>query len=173
MKEIFVNNDNLKDEEIEEEATRVKGLLINDNDEILLGYSYSCYQFPGGHMEGDEDILEVLKREVKEEAGMDIEVSNAKPFLLSRFYIKNYTKTGKNRHNKIYYVLVRTNEKPNVENTNYTKEELIGNYALRYVKMDKIIDTLLENCKLHPVSKDITNEMLLALDCYFKQEEKK
>ena len=172
MKEIFVNVDNLNSFDIEEEATRVKALIINNNNEILLGYSYNCYQFPGGHMEENEDILEVLKREIKEETGMDIDVSNTKPFLLSKFYIKNYPKTGKNRYNKIYYVLVKTNKKPDLKNTDYTQEEIIGNYELRYVKKDEIVNTLIENCKLYPESKDITNEMLLMLDYYFKYEDK-
>lgn len=170
MEQIFINDDNLLSSDIEEEATRVKGLLINSNDEILLGYSYNCYQFPGGHMEGEEPICDVLKREVKEETGIELDVSNVEPFLLSIYYKKNYFKTGKNRCNKIYYLVIKTNELPNLNNTSYTKEEKIGNYELRYVNLKDIKEVLKENENKFPVSKDITREMLIALEYYFEKE---
>ena len=56
MKEIFINNDKLKDEEIDENVTRVKSLLINDKNQILLGYSHNTYQFIGGHVEKEESL---------------------------------------------------------------------------------------------------------------------
>ena len=56
MKEIFINEDNLSKNEINEEVIRVKGLIINDKNEILLGYSNNTYQFPGGHLEEGEAI---------------------------------------------------------------------------------------------------------------------
>lgn len=49
MKKIIMNNSDLEESEITEVVTRVKGLIINSNDEILLGYLDNNYQFPGGH----------------------------------------------------------------------------------------------------------------------------
>ncbi len=52
MKKIVVNNEyNLTDADMTEVVQRVKGLLINSKNEILLGYSHHEYQFPGGHVE--------------------------------------------------------------------------------------------------------------------------
>ena len=51
MKEIITNKYNLKEEEMTEVVKRVKILIINSNNEILLGYSHNDYQFPGGHVE--------------------------------------------------------------------------------------------------------------------------
>ena len=64
MKVIFINKDNLTEDEINEEVVRVKGLLINNKKELLLGYAHNCYQFPGGHKEKNETLSNVLKREM-------------------------------------------------------------------------------------------------------------
>ena len=169
MKVIFINKDNLKEEEIDEEVVRVKGLLINSNNEILLGYSHNCYQFPGGHKEDKETLSEVLQREIKEETGIELEIEN-KAFLCIKYYTKNYFNSGKNRCNKIYYIEVETDEKPDLTKTNYTKEELEGNYELRYHKLTEVKQVLLDNCDKHSISKTIANEMIMALDCYFGKE---
>ena len=58
MKTIITNNYNLTEEEMTETVKRVKVLLINSNEEILLGYSNHEYQFPGGHVEEDEELLD-------------------------------------------------------------------------------------------------------------------
>lgn len=115
MKVVTYNNDQLKDKEIEETVVRVKGLIINNNNEILLGYADKTYQFPGGHLNKNEIKEEGLKREIKEETGMNINTENSKPFMLINHYTRNYRKTGKNRLNKIYYYLIKTNKKPNLE----------------------------------------------------------
>ena len=69
----MINHDNLKKEDIEEVITRVKGLIINDKDEIMLGYAYGTYQFPGGHIEKREKIIDGLIREIKEEIGYNLD----------------------------------------------------------------------------------------------------
>ena len=53
MIEIIKNNINVDYENI---VTRVKAVIINSKNELLLGYSYYEYQFPGGHVEGGEDL---------------------------------------------------------------------------------------------------------------------
>lgn len=67
MKEVIYNYDNLKENEIDEIVIRCKGLIINNKNEIMLGYCHNTYQFPGGHLEENETLLDCLKREVKEE----------------------------------------------------------------------------------------------------------
>ena len=41
----------LKEEDMTEVVKRVKILLRNSNNEVLLAYSHNNYQFPGGHVE--------------------------------------------------------------------------------------------------------------------------
>ncbi len=70
MKTIICNNDNLYEEDITETVIRIKGLIINDEDKILIGDESGVYQFPGGHLENGESFNDCLKREVLEETGI-------------------------------------------------------------------------------------------------------
>ena len=72
MIEITKNKDNIQDSEINETVIRVKALIINSNNCILLGHSHCEYQFPGGHVLENEGLLYALKRELKEELGIEI-----------------------------------------------------------------------------------------------------
>lgn len=171
MKEIFINKDNLKKEEIDEEIIRVKGLLINSSNELLFGYSHDTYQFPGGHLEDEETLEDCLKREIKEETGIDIETYNINPFMLIEYYTKNYFDSGKNRCNKIYYFEVKTDKEINLSETNYTNHEKDGNYELRYIELNNVKDELIKNASKYPKCKLITCEMLEVLSYYLEEKQ--
>jgi len=67
---------------------RVYGLLINENQEILLSdecrFGHFFTKFPGGRVEAGEGILDALKREFIEELNLAIE--EAFPFYYNDFY---------------------------------------------------------------------------------------
>lgn len=51
------------------------GIVLNENDEVLLVKTYNAgWVFPGGQVEEGENVIDGVKREVMEEAGVDIEV---------------------------------------------------------------------------------------------------
>ena len=138
MEKIITNDYNLKDEDMTELVVRVKILLINSNNEILLGYSHNEHQCPGGHVEEGENLISAINREVQEETGIDLNIKDAEPFACSIGYYKDWPAVGKNRKIKIYYYEIKTDEKPNLDNTKYTESEKNGNFELRYVSIDKI-----------------------------------
>ena len=75
MREIFINDNNLKIEDLDYEVIRVKVVLINEDGNIILVHNNNTYQFPGGHVEDGEDMIEAVKREIREETGMiDVKV---------------------------------------------------------------------------------------------------
>ena len=54
----------------------VAGLVTNDNGEILLIKSpRRGWEYPGGMVEPGETFQDALRREVKEEAGVDVEIT--------------------------------------------------------------------------------------------------
>lgn len=168
MKTVVYNKDNLKLKEIDKVVTRVKALIINDSNDILLGYSCNNYQFPGGHLEKHEDLVEGLIREVKEETGMNISSCEIKPFMKITHLTKNYSYKGFNRKDDIYYYIVNTNKHINLKETSYTKLEEKGNYTLSRVKIDDVENLLIDNSEKYPKSSVITMEMLEVLKEYKK-----
>ncbi|MBA4319539.1 MAG: DNA mismatch repair protein MutT [Flavobacterium sp.] len=56
---------------------RVRGILINDRTIVIIKRvkKYETYYvFPGGGVKKDEDLIQALKREIKEELGVDADV---------------------------------------------------------------------------------------------------
>ena len=62
MRQILINDDNLSLSDLDYEVTRVKGLIINSKNEILIAYNNNTYQFPGGHVGNSEDMRSALLR---------------------------------------------------------------------------------------------------------------
>ena len=135
MKQLITNNYNLTDSDMTEVVKRVKVLLVNSNNDVLLGYSYNNYQFPGGHVEENETLVQAVNREILEETGIELNITNIEPFACAIGYYKDWPAEGKNRKIEIYYYEVKTDEKPNLENTDYTENEKNGNFELRYIPL--------------------------------------
>ena len=168
MKEIIYNYDNLNNDEIDEIVVRTKGLIINCKDEIMLGYSDKTYQFPGGHLEENETLLECLKREIREETGIELKDYNLKPFVKITHLTKNYRKTGKNRKNEIYYYIIKTDKLYDKNNTNLDEGEIKGNYKIVSIPLKNVEKVLLESIQDNPINKIIVKEMLNILKEYNK-----
>ena len=79
MKEIIINDHNLTDVDIEQKVVRVKGLIMNSRGKILLAHNNNTYQFPGGHTEENESMNDCILREIKEETGITVEITEDTP----------------------------------------------------------------------------------------------
>ena len=166
MKKFIKNNNDLKESDITEVVRRVKILLVNSDNEILLGYSHNEYQFPGGHVEEEEDLITAVNREIEEETGLILNISDIKPFACSIGYWKDWPENGKNRKTEVYYYEVPCDLKPNMDNVNYTEHEKNGNFTLRYILIDDIEKVLLENANNYGDKHGIAKEMLELISFY-------
>lgn len=80
MKKVIFNKEGIKDDEIQMREQRVKIVLRNSQDELLLCKVDGVYHFVGGHPEDGESIEECAKREIEEETGIKMESSTCTPF---------------------------------------------------------------------------------------------
>lgn len=84
---------------------RVYGLLINENQEILVSdeqeYGMRFTKFPGGGLEYGEGIVDGLKREFIEECNLDIDIINH--FYTTDFFVKSAF--NESQIISIYYVV--------------------------------------------------------------------
>ena len=170
MKKIIYNDYNLKDEDMTEVVKRVKILLINSKNEVLLARSHNNYQFPGGHVEENESLIEALNREIKEEVGIELNISDLEPFACSIGYFKDWPEKGKNRKTEVYFYEVLSDLKPNIDKTEYTIHEKEGNFELKFIPLDKVIEELDNNTNKFGDEKGIAREMKALLDVYLKGE---
>ena len=172
MKEILYNYDNLTKEEITETVIRVKVLLINKTGKIMVGYCDNIYQFPGGHLENCESLLNCIKREVLEETGieLDIELDSKKivPFFKVSYFNKNYPYKGINRSSEIYYYFLRTDKQPDLRKVNYTENEKKGKFEIKQISMDSIEKVLTDNIPNNSKNKVITPDMIDAIKEFIK-----
>lgn len=149
MKEIIYNYDNLELKDINKEVKRSKILIINSNNEILLGFGNENYQLPGGHVEENETFEDCIIREVKEETGIDINLKTKKPFIVIKYMCKDYPDAGENTMYIANYYTIISNQKPDLTKINLTENEKEGMFELRYIHKDSIVEELnnsLINC---------------------------
>ena len=164
MKQLITNKYNLTDSDMTEVVKRVKVLLVNSNNDVLLGYSHNNYQFPGGHVEENETLVQAVNREVLEETGIELNITNIEPFACAIGYYKDWPAEGKNRKIEIYYYEVKTDEKPNLENTDYTENEKDGNFELRYIPLLNVENVW--NAEEYGDKKGIAREMIDLFGVY-------
>lgn len=166
MKQLITNKYNLTDSDMTEVVKRVKVLLVNSNNDVLLGYSHNNYQFPGGHVEENETLVQAVNREVLEETGIELNITNIEPFACAIGYYKDWPAEEKNRKIEIYYYEVKTDEKPNLENTDYTENEKDGNFELRYIPLLNVENVLRTNAEEYGDKKGIAREMIDLFGVY-------
>ena len=167
MKRVFINDNYLKKEEIEDEIIRVKAMLVNSQNDVLIAHNNNTYQFPGGHKEDDETLETTLLREVKEETGIKVD-SISKPFMEIITYDNNYFNTGKKICNKIYYYVINTDKVPDISETHYDALESETEFNLFYVKVPELKEFLHKSVEEGTISSDIGREMLLVSHEYNK-----
>ena len=166
MKEFIINDDNLTEEDIEMKVIRVKALIINSKGNIILAFNNNTYQFPGGHVDNDESIDECMKREIKEEVGIDVEVGD--PFLSIETYDNDYFGTGKKVLNTIYYYRVLTDLEPDFSKTKYDELEMKTDFDLFYVDFSRLEEFLVSKIDSDEIDPKIAREMLHVVKEYNK-----
>lgn len=165
MKQILINEDDLKEEELDFSVIRVKALIVNSRQEILLAHNNGTYQFPGGHKEDSETMDECIVREIKEETGIDIDLTVG-PFMQITTFDSNYFGTSKKVCNKIYYYVVNTDDVPNFEETHYDELECQTDFDLFYVELSELKTFLEKAIEEGSLDQGIGKEMLLVCDEY-------
>lgn len=165
-KQIITNKNNLTDNDITEVVKRVKVFIVNSSNEILLANSNNEYQFPGGHVEDNEELLDTVNREIKEETGIDLNITNIEPFAVSIGYWKDWPEEGKNRKTEIYYFEVLTDLKPDMNSIHLTEKEKEGNFQLEYISLNNIEEVITNNADTYGDKHGIAKEMLQIIPIY-------
>ena len=169
MRTVVHNHDNLTYQDIDEVVLRARAVMINRDDEILLGYLDNTYQFPGGHVEKGEKLSETLYREVLEETGINIERKNYTPFYQVKYYSKNHDDSGVNRYIEFNYYLIYTNERYDLTKRKLDQYEIDNNYELRYIKLDELYDVLEKSINDNERNVRVYDDIKNVIKYYFEK----
>lgn len=170
MKKLAINKNNLELKDINEFVYRPRAIIINSNNEILLGFCNNTYQFPGGFLEDNETLIEGLKREILEETGILLNDNEIiKQICTIEYLNKNYPRKDNNRLTKFSYYYVVTDKKVNLNNTNYDEWEKKNNFKLKYVFISDFEKVLNETINDNPMNKMIYKDMMLVFNLLKKE----
>ena len=145
MKEIIYNYDDLGLKDINNYINRAKAVIVNSNDEILFGYVDKTYQFIGGHVEKGENDLICLSKELMEEAGIKVKTDKLKPFLVIKYYSKDYPEKGINTITTNSYYIIKTDLKPDEDKRRLMDYEEKWGYEYHYIDKEKALEVLNKN----------------------------
>jgi 8-oxo-dGTP pyrophosphatase MutT (NUDIX family) len=131
------------------------GFLIHSNKVLLIHHKkLNKWIPPGGHIEENETPDEALKRELKEELGLDVEILNRNDIpiggdmveqLAAQFYV-NVHNVGDHNHCCFYYLCEPKDPKnhKNLEQLTINKSELkdLGWFSAEELGQKKIPDNI-------------------------------
>jgi 8-oxo-dGTP pyrophosphatase MutT (NUDIX family) len=93
------------------------------------------WTYPGGHADGEEDLLAVALREAEEETGLKPKVLYKEPFLISSNPVKSHIKRGKFVSAHIHYDLLYLMEADDSIPLKYREDESKG---VKWISFDDI-----------------------------------
>ena len=122
-------------------------VVNKDRTKMLVVYHniYDAWIFPGGHADGEENLLSVAVREVEEETGQKTKVLDKYIFAISASPIMGHVKKGKyvpaHTHLDVVYLLEADDKEPLVFREDESKgvkwiplEEATGNSIVDFIR---------------------------------------
>lgn len=120
--------------EYDKKRTTARIIIFNEKRELLMLYSkkFNDYTFPGGGIKEDEDIIEGLKREVKEETGIILQTIKPYGYCVELRYGINGNITVYEQTSYYFIGTIEWIGKPN-----YIEREALQGLSIVYVDMEK------------------------------------
>ena len=168
---IIINDNNLKENQIEEYNTKVRAILINEKEELLVVNYGGTYLLPGGKLNTNETIENGLLRELKEETGTNYNIENLKYLCHIDYFQKNYPKRNGTTINRLittHYYIGKYKEilKDNIK---LSEEEQKGNLKLELIQLNQLKNLIIKNKNTNPRNKYFQKELLTIINYYQNQ----
>ncbi len=159
----------------EKSVNKVRAVVINKEGKCLIVKYAGLYMLPGGGIDESETEIETLKREIKEEAGIEINIEDIEPYLEVETYDKNYydrkEKRDINRITNTKFYIVYTNEDINDNNKKLTESEKEQKQTIEFMNLS-VIPYLVETNKTDNKKRfNFDREILIALEEFKKVKE--
>lgn len=165
---IVINEQNLQEKDLQEQKTKVRAIILTQDNKFLVGNYSDILLLPGGKIDENETKEEALIRELQEEIGIEYNQNELTPFISLEHYQANYTTRNGNIINKkvtTHYYLAHYKGVSTKEQI-LTEQEQKNNFYLELPTIGKLIDKLSQPNNKNPRDSYFKKELKVVLFAY-------
>ena len=143
MKDIVINDFNLKEEDINKTVYKARVLLL-ENDKVLIANYHDIFLLPGGKLDKNENEDEAVIRELKEETGTDYTIEEFSKEIKLTHYQKDYQSTNGEVTNRkvITYYYVGNYKEIDLSKAKMSDKEIKGNFHTYLIDIKELKELL-------------------------------
>ncbi len=167
---ITINDDNLELKDVQEFNTKVRALLTDENNNILIANYGNVILLPGGSIDGDEGIEVALTRELKEEVGVEYSKEELTYLSTIEYYQKDYPKRNGQLQNRLIKTHYYIGTYKGINKQSLTEKEQKDNFRLELVPLDELENIVLNNNNSNPRNRYFIKELLTIITYYNKTQ---
>lgn len=162
MERVVLNPYKLKDSEVVEKS-KVRLLIFDNNNNVLICNYNGIYMLPGGKIELGEKVIDALLRELNEELGYDFAGEDITPLVEFVYYQKDFPSIddlSSDRKVTTYYFTSRVNIDLDNTRQKLSENEKKNNFNVFYYPFEKLEKLILENNTDNPRNDFFAKELL-------------
>ena len=166
--DLVINEDNLQYNEVDEFSSKVRAILIDENNHILVANYNNVYMLPGGKVDKKETIFEGIIRELNEEIGQDYIEDELESFAKLNYFQKSYPKMDGSVKNRLVqtHFFIGPYKQVNKEKQKLSSSEGKANFKLELLSLDNIENIVSNNISDNPRNIYFQKELLFVIDKY-------
>lgn len=167
---ILLNQNQIDINTIEKKAYKVRALIKNELDEILICHYAGVYMLPGGKIQPNETIEMALFRELKEETGILFTNDVLLNSFTLQYVMEDYIEKGIHKYLETTYYYLEIPSTTKIIPANLSENERKYNFKIEWATVSKI-EEILKNNKVNNRRIPYYNkELKIVLDYFIKEK---
>ena len=171
---LILNEDNIKFEEVNQIREKVRAILIDENDQVLIANYGDVFLLPGGYPEDSERYIDAIIRELKEETGIIYNYDELSYYGLIEHYQKDYPSRNGRISNKLVntYYFVGDYKGFSKKDQLLTLREYIDNLSFIMVPLENIETLIYDHISDNPRSEFFDAELYVIMQNFIQSRKK-
>lgn len=158
-------------------VNKVRAIVLNKEGKALIEKYAGLYMLPGGSIDDGETELMALKREIQEEAGIEINLETTEKFLQINSFDENYydrkEKKEINRITNTSFYFVETDKEIDFDKRQLTQSEKENGHTIKFENLSRIPYLVQTNETNNKKREQFDREILTVLKEFTKYRDEK